>query len=186
MKTIKFFSFVSIILLLSSCDVLSDFASKTLEIVAPAIDFSIGGTSAAAPQQKVNSEAQTELVLLDKQVDIATVITNKLTENGLKLSNIKTLNMIASKILLKTTITKSYDLGDIKIYVNNVVVAQSIGSTLSPTISEINFTYTQPYSLFTFLSTGTVQIKVTSTASKPDIKFDMQLLNTYSTKISLF
>lgn len=186
MKTIKFLTFFSMILLLSSCNAIADLASKTIQVDAPAIDFSILPAAASAPQQKVIAGVQTEAVWLDKQVDIATVITSKLSENGLKLSNVKTLDIIASKIHLITEITQTYNLGDIKIYVNNVVIAQSTASSVSPTQKDINLTYTQPYSLFDFLSAGTVQIKVTSTVATPNIKFDMQLLNTYSTKISLF
>lgn len=186
MKTIKFLSFFSLILLLSSCNALADLASKTIEVVAPAINFSIGGP-AAAPQQKVAGATSPEVIWLDnKQVDITTSITDKLSETGLKLSNVKSLDITASKIHLTTPITQTYILGDIKIYVNNVVIAQSTGASLSPTQSDINFTYTQPYSLFNFLSAGTVLIKITSTAAKPNIILNMQLLNTYSTKISLF
>jgi len=181
MKTFKFLSFVSMFLLLSSCDSLSDMTSKTVEVKAPAIDFSIGGLD-SAPQQKVSA---TEVEWFNKQVDIKTPMQTELEKNSLSISNIKTLDIIASEIDLSTVITKAYDLGDIKIYVNDVVVAHGIG-VLSPTVSVIAFQYTSPFSIFTFLDAGTVQMKITSTAPKPDIKFDMKLLNTYSSKISLF
>ena len=181
MKTIKLFSFVSMILLLSSCDALSDVTSKTIEVKAPAIEFSIEGID-AVPQQKVSGV--NEIVWLDKQVDIKSVVETELEKDKLTILNVKSMDIITSEIDLSTVITKSYDLGNIKLYINNIEVANGDGH-LSPTESVIKFTYTSPYSLYTFLNEGTVQLKITSTAAKPDIKFDMKLLNTYSIEISL-
>jgi hypothetical protein len=170
-------------LLLSSCNTLTEIASKTVEVKAPAINFSIGG-SASAPQQKVIAGVLTEVVWLDQSIDIKTVLTDKLTEIGFALPNLKKLTIIASEIDLKTTITKTYNLGDVKIYVNNVAIAHASG-VLSPTNNTINLTYDAPYSLYEFINLGTVQLKITSTAAVPDIKLDLSLLNTYSANISL-
>lgn len=181
MKTIKLLSFFAFIFLLTSCDALSDLTQKTVEISAPAIDFSIGG-ALPAPQQKVKAGAAAEIIWYNESVDFGTTLTAKLNELGLKTSNIKAFGISASVLKLNTIITKNYDLGNITIYINDKLVATGSGF-LTPTTNEIIFNFSQPYSLLDLVDLGTAQLKITSTAAKPDIQFDFSMLNKYTATI---
>jgi hypothetical protein len=183
MKTTKSFLFFSIIFLLSSCNALTDLASKIVDIDAPAINFSIGGP--AAPQQQIKSNALTDYVWYQDSVEIKSKLESELAKNNLTIKNVKTLLITSSTINIKTNITSNYNLGTITILINGVVIATSSGTNITPTSTSIVFTYANPYSLFEMLPKGKVQLKIVSDTPKPGIKIDMELLNKYSSKISL-
>jgi hypothetical protein len=185
MKTTKSFLFFSIIFLLSSCNALTDLASKIVDIDAPAITFSVGGTAATVPQQMIKGNALNGYVWYNDSVDIKKELTTELSKNNLTIKNVKTLFITSSTINIKTDITGTYDLGTITILINGVVIATGSGSNITPTSKSIVFTYDKPYSLFEMLPKGKVQLQIVSTASKPSIVFNMELLNKYSSKISL-
>ncbi len=188
MKTIKKFTFAMLTLVafsftFTSCDAISDALSKEVDMDAPTIDFSIGGEAAVnAPQQKVSGA--TEVIWLEKSVDLKTRIQEELDKSSLKTDNVKKLELIASIIKVSSTINKNYDLGNIKLYVNDELIANGIGSIAS-TATQFVLTYNSPYSVLSFLNTGTYKIKITSDKPKPTEKLDMQLLNTYKGKFSL-
>lgn len=186
MKTIKQFTFTVVALLalsfsFTSCDALSEALSKEVEVEAPAIDFSVGGT-AAAPQQKVG--AASEVVWLDREVDITSKLTEELAKSNLKIDNVKGLKVTASTIEVASLLTASYQLGNLKIYIDGNEIATAVGD-VSITNNLIQFTYTAPYDMFSKLGAGKVQIKITSDKAKPNVKFDMKLLNKYLGKVSL-
>ena len=187
MKTIKKLSFavvtfVALSFSLSSCDALTDLASKEVEVEAPAIEFSIGGTT-LAPMQKVNGA--TEVIWLDKEVDISTKLNEELAKQGLKPANVKSFMVTKSNIVLATPlVTGSYDFGNIKVYIDGKLAASG-QFVATPFASGVNLTYTEPFSIFEKFGAGKVQLKITSDKAKPTVKYDMKLVNTYLSKISL-
>lgn len=184
MKTTRFFLFVSIIFLFSSCNALTDLASKTIDIDAPAINFSIGGP-AAAPQQQIKGNALTDYIWYQDSVEIKSKLEAELAQNNLTIKNVKTLLITGSIINVKTNISGNFNLGNITILINGVIIATGSGANITPTTKSIIFTYVNPYSLFEMLPKGKVLLKIVSDAPKPSTKLDMELLNKYSTKISL-
>ncbi|MFZ4581779.1 MAG: hypothetical protein ACOYM7_03925 [Paludibacter sp.] len=188
MKTIKKLSFavvtfVALSFSLSSCDAITDALSKEVEVEAPAIDFSIGG-AATAPMQKVGANAAAEYVWLNKSVDIKTKLEAELAKNNLTIDKVKGLKVTASKITVLSLLSTSYDLGNIKIYIDETLVATGTGN-VSATNAVINFTYTAPYDIFAKLGAGSVMIKVTSDKMSPAIILNMALINTYLGKVGL-
>lgn len=186
MKTIKKLSFavatfVALSFSLSSCDAISEALSKEVEVTAPPIDFSIGGTT-PAPMQKVNGVA--EVIWLDKTVDISTKLKDELAKNNLTLDKVKALKVTGSTIEVITAIIATADLGNLKIYIDGNLVATGSGA-VSPTDHTIDFTYTAPYDMFAKLGAGTVQVKITSDKAKPLILYNMQLINKYLGKVGL-
>jgi archaellum component FlaF (FlaF/FlaG flagellin family) len=184
MKTSKSILFLLIIFLLSSCNALTDLASKTFDIDAPAIDFSIGGP-AAAPQQQIKSNTLTDYVWYQDSVEIKSKLETELAKNSLTIKNVKTLLITSSTINILNNITTNYNLGTITILINGVIIATGSGTNITPTSKSILFTYEKPYSIVEMLPKGKVQLKIVSDVPKPTIKFDMELLNKYSSKVSL-
>ena len=187
MKTIKnlFFSMATLVALsvsFTSCDALADAASQEVEVEAAPINFSIGGLT-AAPMQKVNGAA--EVIWLDKEVDISTKLNEALAEKKFTQKNVRTLYVTGSELKLITGITQTFNLGNLKIYIDNVVIATANG-LVSPTKALILFSYPTPYDIFGKLGAGKVQLKITSDEPKPSVKFDFELYNTYKSKISAF
>ena len=188
MKTIKKLSFavvtfVALSFSLSSCDAITEALSKEVEVEAPAIDFSIGGAT-AAPMQKVSANAAAEYVWLNKSVDIKTKLETELAKSNLTIDKVKGLKVTASRINILTAILANYNLGNIKIYIDDTLVATGTGN-ISPTSAVINFTYTAPFDMFAKLGAGTVMVKVTSDAKAPSIILNMALINTYLGKVGL-
>ncbi len=165
----------------TSCDAITDALSKEVEIEAPAIDFSVGGTT-AAPQQKVSGIA--EVIWLDKTVDIKTKLEEELAKNSLTIDKVKTLLVTESNIELVSEITTTQNLGNIKLYINDVMIAQGVGQ-ISSLAKNIVLSYETPYSIFSSLGQGTVQLKITSDQPKPSVQLQMKLYNKYKSKISL-
>lgn len=186
MKSIKNYTFslvtlVTLLFTFSSCDALTEALSKEVEIEAPAINFSVGGAT-QAPQQKVG--AATEVVWLDQQIDIKTKLEEELEKNSLTIDKVKTLLVTKSSIALVVPASGNFDFGNIKIYIDNVAVASGYFAVTTAN-SGILLDYTEPYSIFGSLGKGAVQLKITSDKAKPALKYDMKLINTYVSKISL-
>jgi len=188
MKTIKKLSFavvtfVALSFSLSSCDAITEALSKEVEVEAPAIDFSIGG-GVTAPMQKVSANAAAEYVWLNTSVDIKSKLETELAKSNLTIDKVKGLKVTASRINILTLLTSSHDLGNIKIYIDNTLVATGTGN-VSPTNAVINFTYTAPFDMFAKLGAGTVMVKVTSDKASPVIRLNMALINMYLGKVGL-
>lgn len=191
MKTIKnlFFSMATLVALsvsFTSCDALSDLTSKEVEVEAPAIEFSIGGTTTpgGSPQQKVGAAAA-DTVWYDKEVDISTKLNEELAKQGLKPANVKQFMVTKSHLALGTTlITGSIDFGVVNIFIDgkHVCYGQFL---VVPGNTGVSLTYKEPFSIFEKFGAGKVQLKITSNRAKPTVKYDMKLVNTYLTKIAL-
>ena len=189
MKTIKslFFSMATLVALsvsFTSCDAITDALSKEVEIEAPAIDFSIGGAT-AAPMQKIGTGANVEHVWLDKPaVDVKTKLTEELAKNNLTIDKVKTLLLTESYIDITTELNENLNLGNIKLYINDFLVAEGDGNVTAISTG-IVFQFDTPYDIFGSIETGSMHIKITSDQPKPTKQLAMKLLNKYKSKISL-
>jgi hypothetical protein len=189
MKTIKKFTLSLVALTLvtftfSSCDAITDALSKEVEIEAPAIDFSIGGAT-SAPMQKIGTGVNAEYVWLDKPaVDVKTKLTEELAKNDLTIDKVKTLLLTESTIDITTELNENLNLGNIKLYINDYLVAQGDGNVTAVS-SGIVFEFASPYDIFGSIETGSMHIKITSDQPKPTKQLAMKLLNKYKSKISL-
>ena len=162
-------------------DTIAEGLLKEIEIEAPAIEFSVGGSSSAVTSQKVSA---VEYVWLDKEVDIKSKLQEELAKNNLTLDKVKTLFVKNSDIQLMSAITGTQNLGNVKLYIDDVKVAQGLG-VVSPISTQIVLNYDSPYSIFYSLGKGSVRIKISSDMPRPTIKLDMKLKSTYLSKISL-
>lgn len=155
--------------------------STEIEIEAPAIEFSVGGPSSAVNSQKVST---LEYVWLDKTVDIKSKLQEELAKNNLTLDKVKDLFVKNSAIELMSAVTGTLYLGNVRLYLDGVRVAQGLG-VVSAISKNIVLYFNSPYSIFYSLGKGSVRMMISSDMPKPTIKLDMKLKNTYLSRISL-
>jgi hypothetical protein len=198
MKTIKnlFFSMATMVALsvsFTSCDAITDALSKEVEVEAPAIEFNIGGAT-AAPMQKVklaNGETKLEYVWLDRTVNIKSELETELAKNNLTIDKVKTLIATKSKLDFVNEITSELQLGTVHLYIDDDLVAYTDPIILKAFNSSaqlyqsFGMTYDIPFDIFGTIAKGSMKVKITSDKPAPSKLLQVKLLNTYKSKISL-
>ena len=194
MKTIKKLSFavatfVALSFSLSSCDALTDLASKEVEVEAPAIDFNIGG-SVAAPMQKVklaNGETKEMYIWLDRTVNIKSEIETELAKNNLTIDKVKTLIATKSKLDFIDEVSSTLDLGTVDLYIDDKLVGYTDPMMLhiAKEYQSYGLTYPIPFDIFGTIAKGSMKVKLVSDKPAPAKALRVKLLNTYKSKISL-
>jgi len=192
MKTTKklFFAmaaFVALSVSFTSCDAIKDATTKEVEVKAPAIEFNIGGTAAAAPQ-KVSAEGILEYVWLDSLINLKSELETELGNQGLTVAQVQTLLVTSSEMTVVSSFMgkkyPAYDLGSATLYIDGKKVATS-APWVWMGVEGADLTYTAPTNIFELLAAGKMRVKIVSDKPAPSEQLILQLKNTYKGKISL-
>lgn len=197
MKTIKKLSFavvtfVALSFSLSSCDMLSEALSKEVEATADPIPFTVAGGLSGSAAQRINSEGKTVNIWLNKEIDITTKLKAKLVEVGLTEDKLKSMTLRSAEITILTSGIDARNLGNLVIFIDNnpighadiIVDSNDANKPQARTTATIYFCIHER-DLSQYLSKGKIQLRIESDAPRPSVNVDMNLINTYVTKVSL-